>query len=278
MTADDRSEPDSSRSSQRDSAVDYIHGGTDAREIARLERQAEFVAPWSLAGLDVAPGMRVLDLGTGIGAMAAKLVERFPGIELVGLDRSPEQLAVARARGLRAEWVQGDATALPFPDESFDRVHATWLLEHVPDPEAVLREVRRVLRPRGSCWFVEVDNATLRTEPRIEVVEEVMAALDRAQLAAGGDPYVGRKLAALFRKSGFLEVRVRPLPLVGDASDPMFFRGFVEEFAEIFESVEEALGPAMLARIRDAAARLRGLPHTPGSAIHYAPTLGCASR
>src|SRR5262249_23568904 len=112
----------------------YIHGSTDAREIARLEKQAAFVAPWSLARFDCAPVMRVLDLGTGIGAMAAQLARRYPGIQLTGLDRSPAQLAVARHRHPVAEYVEGDATALPFEAATFDRVHATWLLEHVPDP------------------------------------------------------------------------------------------------------------------------------------------------
>jgi ubiquinone/menaquinone biosynthesis C-methylase UbiE len=143
----------------------YIHGSTDAREIARLETQARFVAPWSRAQFDALPGMRVLDLGTGIGAMARELAERFPGIELLGLDRSEAQLAVARARHPVATYVHGDATAMPFEDRSFDRVHASWLLEHVPEPVLVLREVHRVLRPGGIAHFVEVDNATLRTDP-----------------------------------------------------------------------------------------------------------------
>jgi ubiquinone/menaquinone biosynthesis C-methylase UbiE len=256
----------------------YIHGSTDAREIARLEKQAAFVAPWSLARFDVAPGMRVLDLGTGIGAMAAQLATRFPGIQLVGLDRDAAQLAVARERHPIATYVEGDATAMPFETASFDRVHATWLLEHVPDPLAVLREVARVLKPGGIAWFVEVDNDTLRTDPPMAVVRDVMHALDRAQIAAGGDPYIGRRLQQLFERAGFLESKAQSLPLVGDHGDSTFFRAFIEEFAEIFESIDETLGPDMLPAITDAAARLRSLARIPNGAIHYAPVIGKAVR
>ena len=174
----------------------YIHGSTDAREIARLEKQAAFVAPWSLARFDVSPGMKVLDLGTGIGAMAAQIFKRFPGVQLFGLDRDPAQLAVARERHPIATYVEGDATEMPFETASFDRVHATWLLEHVPDPLAVLREVARVLKPGGIAMFVEVDNETLRTDPPFAAVRDVMHALDRAQIAAGGDPYIGRRCSS----------------------------------------------------------------------------------
>ncbi|MBI2395641.1 MAG: methyltransferase domain-containing protein [Deltaproteobacteria bacterium] len=261
-----------------DRASDYIHGATDAREIARLEKQARFVAPWSLAAFDALEGMRVLDLGTGIGAMAGEIAARFPGIELVGLDRSPAQLAVARARHPVATYVEGDAAALPFADASFDRVHASWLLEHVSDPMAVAREIARVLCPGGVAHIVEVDNATLRTEPPLSIVRELMDALGAAQRAAGGDPSIGRKLRPLLEHAGFVSVEVRSLPLVGDAGDGAFFRAFVEEFAEIFESIDETLAPAMLPRIDEAAARLRALPSITGAAIHYAPVLARAVR
>jgi ubiquinone/menaquinone biosynthesis C-methylase UbiE len=256
---------------------EYIHGSTDPREIARLEAQAAFVAPWSLVHFDAAPDMEVLDLGTGIGAMAAQLAARYPNARITGLDRSEAQLAVARARHPIATYVQGDATATPFPDASFDRVHASWLLEHVPDPAAVLREVRRVLRPGGVAYFVEVDNGTLRIEPRIAVVTEVMDALNRAQLAAGGDPFVGKKLRALFAQASFIDVRVMPLPLIGDETDPVFFRALAEEFAGIFESLDESLPRELQARLHEAAARLRALPHA-GGAMYYAPVMARAVR
>src|SRR5450755_2101298 len=101
--------------------ADDIHGGTDLREVARLTKQAMvWVAPRMLGDFTAHPGMRVLDLGTGVGAMAAALARRHAGIELWGLDLRAAQLAQAQALHPVATYVQGDGTEMPFPDASFD--------------------------------------------------------------------------------------------------------------------------------------------------------------
>ena len=249
----------------------YIHGGTDAREVARLEKQSHLTATHSLARFDAAPGMRVLDLATGVGAMAGQLLRRYPGIQLVGVDLDPRQLAEAKARHPGATYVQADAARLPFPDARFERVHCSWLLEHVPHPVEVLREVRRVLAPAGVCHFIEVDNATLRTHPPCPAVQAMLAAQNRAQVASGGDPFIGPKLPGYFREAGFTQVDIGPAPIHGDAADPGWFRLFVEEFAEIFESLDEALGTEATPRLHAAAAELRALLDTPGASLDYVP-------
>ncbi len=113
-----------------------------------------------LAGLlDVAPTERVLDVGTGTGAMLAVLARqsRRPA-EAVGIDRSTEMLA--RAGRLPPGWhvERADASALPFEDSSFDVVTAAYLL-HVLEPVArsrTLAEVVRVLRPGGRVGTVTI--------------------------------------------------------------------------------------------------------------------------
>ncbi len=124
-----------------------------------------WVAPRMLEDFTARPGMRVLDLATGVGAMAAALARRHPRIELWGLDLRAAQLAQAHTVHPVATYVQGDATRMPFPDATFDRVHASWVLEHIPEPARALREVRRILTPGGQCFFLEVDNATLKLLP-----------------------------------------------------------------------------------------------------------------
>lgn len=256
----------------------YIHGGTDAREVARLEKQARFVAPWSLEGFDARPGDRVLDLATGVGAMAGQLLQRFPGIRLTGVDLQRAQLLQAKTNHPGPGYVQGNGARLPFRDGTFDRVHCSWLLEHVPNPLEVLREVRRVLRPGGVVQFVEVDNASFRTVPEAPEVIAAFDALNRTQEQAGGDPFVGPKLEAYFREAGFHAVEAQPTPIRGDASDPVFFQAFIEEFAEIFESTDEALGPEVSETIRRAAEHLRRLPTFAGSSIHYQAVIARAGR
>ena len=113
-----------------------------------------------VARLDLPPNARVLDVATGTGAVALELVRQH-GCSVVGVDRSADMLAVARARiaarGLtsRIELHEGRAEALPFAEASFDALTVTYLLRYVDDPAATLRELARVVRPGGTVAMLE---------------------------------------------------------------------------------------------------------------------------
>lgn len=91
--------------------------------------------------LNSAPGCRLIDIGGGTGNYSVALQEE--GFSPIVLDRSPEMLQVAAAKGL--ETATADATSLPFPDCSFDAAILISMLHHVDDPTSALREARRVL-------------------------------------------------------------------------------------------------------------------------------------
>ena len=95
--------------------------------------------------------MRVLDVATGTAAVATELARAVPGRTVVGIDQSPEMLAVARerTRGLPIELHEGRAESLPFADGEFDALTFTYLLRYVDDPLATMRELARVVRPGG---------------------------------------------------------------------------------------------------------------------------------
>lgn len=249
--------------------AEYIHGSSDDREVARLEKQARMFGPILHPLLAVRPGQRVLDLATGVGAMAGLLRVRFPDAVIVGLDLRRAQLRHARRNHPELPVVQADGGRLPFADASFDHVHWSWLLEHVPQPLAILREVQRVLRPGGTALCIEVDNGSFQTVPDLPTVARLMRRLDKAQMAAGGDPYIGLELGPLFSSAGFSSVEVTPSRLDGDHRDPAWFRACIDEFAEIFESIDEALGPEMMGPIQHAIEQLRSLLQTPGAEFHY---------
>lgn len=96
------------------------------------------------------PGTRLLDVGCGTGWLA----EHFGAY--TGIDGSPDAVAAATGRGRNVQLGDVDAP-LPFPDASFDGVVAKDLLEHVGDPVAVVREVRRVLVPGGRAFASSPD-------------------------------------------------------------------------------------------------------------------------
>ena len=98
--------------------------------------------------------LRVLEVGPGTGAFAARIAAALPGVRLTAIDQSARFVELSRARGVDAR--EGDAQDLPFGDESFDVVAALWMLYHVPDVDRAIAEIRRVLRPGG--LFVAVTN------------------------------------------------------------------------------------------------------------------------
>jgi demethylmenaquinone methyltransferase / 2-methoxy-6-polyprenyl-1,4-benzoquinol methylase len=106
------------------------------------------------AGL--AEGMRVLDVASGTGVLAAR-AQNIVGKQgfVVGLDPSAGMLREARRRGVR-RLVQGVAEDLPFESESFDLLSMGYALRHVADLHATFREYRRVLKPGGKMLVLEI--------------------------------------------------------------------------------------------------------------------------
>jgi SAM-dependent methyltransferase len=119
---------------------------------------AEHFAPLTTLALkplldaaQIVSGQRVLDVATGPGVAAEAAHRR--GAVVVGLDVSPGMLALARRANPGIDFYLGEATALPFPDESFDAVLCNFGLGHFPEPEAALAECVRVLTPGGTLAF-----------------------------------------------------------------------------------------------------------------------------
>lgn len=110
--------------------------------------------------IDARPGDTILDVATGTGAVAIELV-RQTGCTVVGVDQSPEMLAVAQARVARAglsdriRLVEAGAERLPFPDAEFDGLTFTYLLRYVQDVPATMVELARVVRPGGAVGGLE---------------------------------------------------------------------------------------------------------------------------
>ena len=105
--------------------------------------------------VEAGPGDEVIDVATGTGAVARELL-RQKGCAVVGVDQSPEMLAVAREHlPATVKLVEASAEHLPFGDASFDALTVTYLLRYVDDPGATLAELTRVVRAGGTVASLE---------------------------------------------------------------------------------------------------------------------------
>jgi SAM-dependent methyltransferase len=227
--------------------VAYIHG-TEPGEQQRLAALNRMTNEAFIRFLRVAPGAHVLEVGSGLGILAAEVASAADGVRVVGVEKSPEQIAAA-IDVPRVTYVQGDAHLLDLPDKSFDLVYARYLLEHVADPEQVLCEMRRVTRPGGRVAACENDISLLRIDPPCPAFEEVWAAFQRFQESLGGDGRIGRRLFRLFRKAGFSEIELSVQPEVhwfGSA-------GFSSWILNVIGNVESARDGMVTSGFSDAA-------------------------
>ena len=106
--------------------------------------------PRLIEAAGIAAGHKVLEVGCGTGVLAREVIKRVgPDGGVTGLDVSESMLGVARGICPDVDFRQGNAMDLPFEDESFDAVIASFMLMFVPEPELAVREMWRVLRPGG---------------------------------------------------------------------------------------------------------------------------------
>ncbi|MEO5988775.1 MAG: methyltransferase domain-containing protein [Candidatus Eisenbacteria bacterium] len=225
----------------------YVHG-THREEQQRLADLNTLINSLSLTALGPQPGERVLEVGAGLGQFA-RAVATATGERVVAVERSPEQLG--RAQQLEAQandtgaidWREGDALALPLTEDewgSFDVAHARFLLEHVPDPQAVVDAMAKAVRPGGRVVIEDDDHEMFRPWPEPPHVLSVWRAYIRTYDRLGNDPLVGRRLVQLLASAGLKPSRIDLLPF-GACSGQAAFEPFVCNLIQIFTGAREAI-------------------------------------
>jgi len=188
----------------------YLHGHHDSVLRSHRWRTAENSAGYLLPRL--APDARVLDVGCGPGTITADLAARVPGGDVTGIDAAADVLAQAREeagrRGQRnVRFDTGDVYDLDFADGTFDVVHAHQVLQHLTDPVAALREMRRVCRPGGLVAARDGDYGGFFWFPEEPGLDEWLALYRNVARAIGGEPDAGRRMLAWARQAGFASVQ-----------------------------------------------------------------------
>ncbi|HSE43195.1 MAG TPA: class I SAM-dependent methyltransferase [Acidobacteriota bacterium] len=154
---------------------------------------------------------RVLDLGCGSGAILQELQQRCNG-SVVALDRQLEAL-----RNLKNA-VNGDAIHLPFKNQSFDLIFTQNVFLWIPQFQNVIQEIYRLLKPGGVFVGIEPDYGGMIEFPA-EIESQFLWI--NGLLRAGADPFMGRKLSAVFQNQHW-NLRIELLPRLVPPSQDRF--------------------------------------------------------
>ncbi len=193
-----------------------LWGASDAYE-QWMGRWSRKVAPLFLDWIDVPRAADWIDVGCGTGALTAAVLDRCEPSRVVGIDSSAGFLDAARHQvsDPRASFRPGDAQAIPEADHQFDAAVSGLVLNFVPDKEAMIRDMVRVVRPSGTValyvwdyaghmqvmrYFFDAANAL---DPRAREFDDGV----QAPVCRPGP------LAALFAKAGLAEVTVQAIDI-----------------------------------------------------------------
>ena len=178
------------------------------------------------------PGLRVLDFGCGPGTISMGLAKAVHPGELQGIDMEASQIEMARAAAAagghdNASFRTADATALPFDDDAFDVAHCHAVLMHVPDTQAVLAEVKRVLKPGGMVSCREMIGDATFFAPDVGDLSGAMATFLKLLEANRGHPQMGKELKGAMLEAGFTGIEAdASFESFSATEDVHFFHGF----------------------------------------------------
>ncbi|MBI3249174.1 MAG: methyltransferase domain-containing protein [Deltaproteobacteria bacterium] len=197
----------------------YLLGYRRAEQ-ERLERQADELAhesAWLFDHVGVGDGWRVVEIGCGPRGCLGLLSERVGATgRVVGVERSEEQVAraqqfVADSRLTDVVVLHADARNTGLPAGTFDLATARLVLVNVPEPEQLVAEMVRLVRPGGVVALHEADSTTQRCDPPLSAQTRLLQVLNTYAEMNGIDRSIGLRAPRMLREAGLVDVRVNPL-------------------------------------------------------------------
>jgi SAM-dependent methyltransferase len=208
------------------SSGQYAFGHSD-RELERLTRQGALIEPFTRqlfleAGLT--SGMRVLDVGSGVGdvAMLAAEIVGANG-EVIGTDKSAKAVAAAQARAVKRglgniQFFEGDPAEMHF-DRAFDAVVGRFVLAHSLDPAEMLRKLRCHARPGALIIFQEPDHTGAHSSVQMPLFAQGMRWIVDVIRASGRQPDTGLRLFSIYIAAGLPVPKMRYDSLIATPAD-----------------------------------------------------------
>lgn len=217
-------------------------------ENQRLEKQStqsQYLIENELRFLNLRSNQVVLDAGCGSGIVSRAILDHEPTAKVIGVDASELRLKQAeRATDVikrqKIEFRQGSLTDLPVEDESVDVVVCRFVYEYLQDPHKVAEEFKRVLKPNGVAYIIDVDglhfNLWTANEKLNALVEELRTNLNI-------DMFAGRKLKSYLLDTGFNDVQVKVDVENFETAEDMSFEleNNIQRFAFAKKEIEIAL-------------------------------------
>jgi len=220
----------------------YVHG-YERRENLRLQDQASTLVELLHSDTSYPEGSSVLEAGCGVGAQTVILATNSPKALITSIDVSEASVVEAR-KAVQTAGIdnvtlrQADIFELPFPPESFDHVFLCFVLEHLAQPVAALRALKRVLKPSGTITVIEGDHGSTYFYPDSDYARRAVHCQVELQARASGNALIGRALYPLLTQAGFSEIHVSPRMVYVDSSKPELVEGFTKKtFTAMIEGI-----------------------------------------
>lgn len=257
----------------------YLHGYTDIEQ-QRLLTQARIAEKYIFPFFDLTNCQHLLEIGMGVGAQTLLFLEKFPHLQIIGIESSPKQIAQAEKNLAtfpeyqgRYQIIHGDAKSLSHLNlTNIDVVIFIWVLEHIPQPEQVLSEIYRTVTPGTIIYLTEVCNHSLYLYPPSPAVMNFWQKSITFQSTIGGDGNIGVRLGSLLQETGYQNIQVQPCVKFFDSRQLAAKSEFISFWQEIMASMLEGMiqaGQITPLEWESVQQEMHDLIHNPQSILYY---------